>query len=144
MNKVFLIGRLTRDPELATVGQGTEVCKFSIAVDRQFKSASGERQTDFFNIVVWRAAAVNCHKYLKKGSQCAVFGRIETRTYDDKDGNKRYATDIIADQVEFLGTSKQSGEDFGDFNQEAPEPVKGGKVNINTLKPIDDDENLPF
>jgi len=141
MNKVFLIGRLTRDPELATVSGGTEVCKFAIAVDRQFKSASGERQTDFFNIVVWRAAGVNCHKFLKKGSQCAVFGRIENRSYEDKDGIKRYVSDIIADQVEFL-SGKPAGDEFGDFNQEAP-PPSNKKVNINSLEPIDD-ENLPF
>jgi len=142
MNRVFLIGRLTRDPELATVGSaGTEVCKFGLAVDRQFKSQSGERETDFFDIVVWRTQAVNCHKYLKKGSQCAVAGRIEIRSYEDKDGNKRKATDIIADQVEFLG-GKQGGDDFGDFNQEPP-ARRSGKVDIDKLTPVDD-ENLPF
>jgi single-strand DNA-binding protein len=143
MNKVILIGRLTRDPELTSVGDGVEVCKFSIAVDRQFKSQSGEKQTDFFNIVVWRQQGVNCQKYLKKGSQCAVFGRIENRSYDDKDGNKRYVTDIIADNVEFLGgKSDGGGGNYNEFNQDAA-PASNKKVSIDTLEPIDD-ENLPF
>ena len=143
MNKVFLIGRLTRDPELSTVGSGVEVCKFSLAVNRTYKDASGEYPTDFLNIVVWRAAAVNCHKYLKKGNQCAVLGSIQTRTYDDKDGNKRYATDIVADNVEFLGKPTGSGDSsFNEFDQDT-ESTGNKKVAIDTLKPVED-EDLPF
>ena len=105
MNKCFLIGRLTRDPELRTSGQGVSVCTFSLAVDRPYKSADGARQTDFFNIVVWRQQAENCARYLQKGSQCAVEGNIQNRTYE-KDGEKRYITEIVADRVEFLGKTR--------------------------------------
>ena len=86
MNKCFLIGRLTRDPELRTSGQGVSVCTFALAVDRVFKSADGSRQTDFFNIVVWRQQGDNCARYLQKGSQCAVEGSIQNRSYE-KDGD---------------------------------------------------------
>ena len=103
MNKAILIGRLTADPELTTTNSGVDVCRFSLAINRPFKSQSGETQTDFLNIVVWRAAAANCHKFLKKGSQCAVVGSIQTRSYEDNNGIKRYVTEIVADNVEFLG-----------------------------------------
>lgn len=99
MNKCFLIGRLTRDPELRTSGQGVSVCTFSLAVDRPYKSADGARQTDFFNIVVWRQQAENCARYLQKGSQCAVEGNIQNRTYE-KDGEKR---------IYYRNRSRQSG-----------------------------------
>lgn len=137
MNKVILIGRLTKDPVLTTVSTGTNVCKFTLAVDRQFKDASGNKQADFLNIVVWRAQADNCAKYLRKGSQCAVVGSIQTRTYDDKNNEKKYVTEITADNVEFLG--KPTGGDTG--NEINGDAVSGG--GIDTLQPIDDDV-LPF
>ena len=77
MNKVMLIGNLTRDPELSTTNSGVSVCRFSIAVQRSFRNNEGEREADFFNIVVWRGLADNCHKFLKKGSKCCVIGRIQ-------------------------------------------------------------------
>ncbi|MBR2371536.1 MAG: single-stranded DNA-binding protein [Clostridia bacterium] len=103
MNKAILIGRLTADPELQTTSSGVDVCRFSLAINRPFKSQNGETQADFLNIVVWRAAAQNCYKYLKKGSQCAVVGSIQTRSYEDNNGVKRYVTEIVAENVEFLG-----------------------------------------
>ena len=111
MNKAILIGRLTADPELTTTNSGVDVCRFSLAINRPFKSQSGETQTDFLNIVVWRAAAANCHKFLKKGSQCAVVGSIQTRSYEDNNGIKRYVTEIVADNVEFLGKANSSFDD---------------------------------
>jgi single-strand DNA-binding protein len=130
MNKVILIGNLTKDPELTTTNNGISVCKFAIAVSRRFVGASGERETDFLNIVVWRGQAENCHKYLKKGSKCAVVGTIQSRSYDAQDGTKRYITEIVAEEVEFL-SSKNSGD------------ISTGKEEITELKPIDDD-SLPF
>jgi single-strand DNA-binding protein len=130
MNKVILIGNLTKDPELTTTNNGISVCKFAIAVSRRFVGASGERETDFLNIVVWRGQAENCHKYLKKGSKCAVVGTIQSRSYDAQDGTKRYITEIVAEEVEFL-SSKNSGD------------ISTGKEEIAELKPIDDD-SLPF
>lgn len=106
MNKVILIGNLTRDPEVSTTSGGTSVCKFSIAVNRDYENGKGERDTDFFNITVWRGRAETCGKYLKKGNKVAVCGSLETRKYDDKDGVTRYVTDVIASDVEFLTPKK--------------------------------------
>ena len=155
MNKVFLIGRLTRDPELRYTGSNVPVASFSLAVNRNFTNQSGEREADFINIVVWRKQAENVKNYLSQGSQVAIDGRIQTRSYDDKDGNKRYITEIIADNVEFLG-SKSSNNNSSSDNQgptpydfdKAPD-TKGTDVDNNPFADfgssieISDDE-LPF
>ncbi|MBQ9786373.1 MAG: single-stranded DNA-binding protein [Clostridia bacterium] len=133
MNKVYLIGNLTRDPELASTTSGVSVCRFSIAVQRRFTNAEGEREADFFNIVVWRAQGENCHKYLKKGSKCAVVGLLQNRSYDANDGTKRNITEIVAEEVEFL-TSKSTAD--------GQERVSD-KKEVAELEPIDDD-SLPF
>ena len=104
MNKVFLIGRLTRDPELRYTSSNLPVATFSLAVNRNFTGQSGEREADFINIVVWRKQAENVKNYLTQGSQVAIDGRIQTRTYDGEDGKKRYITEVVADNVEFLGS----------------------------------------
>ena len=137
MNKVMLIGNLTRDPEINTTNSGVSVCRFSIAVSRRFANSEGERETDFLNIVVWRNLAETCHKYLKKGSKCAVIGRIQTSSYDAQDGTKRYTTDIVADEVEFLNS--RNGE--GDASAPVSKASNGGTAE---LEPIDDDDSLPF
>lgn len=108
MNKVFLIGRLTRDPELRYTGNNTAVASFSLAVNRNFSNQNGEREADFINIVVWRKQAENVKNYLSQGSQVAVDGRIQTRSYDDQQGQRRYVTEVIADNVEFLGSKNSS------------------------------------
>ncbi|MBQ3494614.1 MAG: single-stranded DNA-binding protein [Clostridia bacterium] len=135
MNKVFLIGNLTRDPELASTNSGVSVCRFSLAVQRRFSGANGERETDFLNVIVWRAQGENCHKYLKKGSKCAVEGQIQTRSYDAQDGTKRYVTEIVADNVEFL-SNRNSGEGEGQEKFD-------NKKEVAELEPVDDD-TLPF
>lgn len=109
MNKVFLIGRLTRDPELRYTGNNTAVATFSIAVNRNFSNQDGVREADFINIVVWRKQAENVKNYLSQGSQVAIDGRIQTRSYDDQNGNKRYVTEVVADNVEFLGSKNSQG-----------------------------------
>ena len=103
MNKIILIGRLTRDPELRYTSSNIATASFSIAVDRTFSNQNGEREADFINIVVWRKQAENCKNYLTKGSQVAVEGRIQTRNYDGQDGKKVYVTEVVADNVQFLG-----------------------------------------
>ena len=108
MNKVFLIGRLTRDPELRYTGSNVPVASFSLAVNRNFTNQSGEREADFINIVVWRKQAENVKNYLAQGSQVAIDGRIQTRSYDGTDGQKRYVTEVVADNVEFLGSKNSS------------------------------------
>ena len=138
MNKVYLIGNLTRDPEVSETGSGLTLCRFSIAVNRNYSSSDGERQTDFFNITVWRALAENCGKYLKKGSKVAVVGSLQNRSYEDKDGIKRNVTDIVANEVEFL-SSKNSGE--GD---EDPAPRRSAPSKKPELEVMTDDDTLPF
>ena len=136
MNKVFLIGNLTRDPELSTTNSGISVCRISIAVSRRFANADGSRETDFFNVGAWRTIAENCAKYLKKGSKIAVMGSIQNRSYEGNDGNKHYTTDITAEEIEFLSTK---GEGTG--TAEMPT----NSMPDTSLQPIDDDDNnLPF
>ena len=118
MNKVFLIGRLTRDPELRYTGNNTAVASFSIAVNRNFTNQPGEREADFINIVVWRKQAENVKNYLTQGSQVAIDGRIQTRSYDDQDGKKRYVTEVVADNVEFLGSKGSNSQ--GNNNTSSP------------------------
>ena len=101
MNKVFLIGNLTKDPELASTNSGIKFCRFTLAVSRSY-SKDGKRETDFLPVVVWRAQADNCARYLKKGSKAAISGSIQTRSYDTQDGSRRYVTEIAADEVQFL------------------------------------------
>ena len=138
MNKVILIGNLTKDPELTTTTSGISVCRFSLAVSRRFTNSEGERETDFINVVVWRNLADNCHKFLRKGSKAAVVGNIQTRSYDAQDGSKRYVTEVVAEEVEFVGARANDGEgtpaDEGNADQE------GGTTK---LTPIQDD-TLPF
>ena len=104
MNKVFLIGRLTRDPELRYTSSNIATASFSIAVNRNFTNQNGEREADFINIIVWRKQAENVKNYLTKGSQVAIDGRIQTRSYDGQVGQKRYVTEVVADNVQFLDT----------------------------------------
>lgn len=132
MNKCILIGNLARDPELSTTTNGVPVCRFSIAVSRRFSNADGEREVDFLNIVVWRNIGENCHKFLKKGSKVGIVGNIQTRSYDATDGSKRYVTEIVAEEVEFLSTRSQDEQQ-----------TKSSGEEVAKLQPIDDD-GLPF
>jgi len=108
MNKAFLIGRLVKDPELRYTDNNKSVSNFTIAINRI--TTAGEQKADFINIVSWGNQAENCKKYLTKGSQVAVEGRINTRTYEEKDGNKKFITEIMAERVQFLETKKQEEE----------------------------------
>lgn len=109
MNNVSLVGRLTKDPELRTVSTGNTTCSFTVAVNRQFTSANGERETDFINCVIWGKQAENLAKFCTKGSQIGVTGRIQTRNYDGQDGRKVYVTEVVANNITFL-SSKNSGD----------------------------------
>lgn len=102
MNKVFLIGNLTRDPELTETASGVSICRFAIAVNRNYSGSDGERKTDFFNVTAWRGLGETVSRYAKKGNKVAVSGSIELRNYEDSQGVKRTAVDIIAQAVEFL------------------------------------------
>lgn len=109
MNKVYLIGNLTRDPEARATQSGVSVCNFSIAVNRRFVNPqTGQRDVDYFNIVAWRQLGDLCSQYLAKGRKVAVVGSIQTRTYQAQDGSNRFAIDIIADEVEFLSSNQNN------------------------------------
>lgn len=111
MNKVILIGNLTKDPELKQTQSGVSVCNISIAVSRDYADSDGNRQADFFNINVWREKGENCAKYLKKGRKVAIVGSIQNRSYEDKDGVKRTVVEIIASDVEFLSPKENDSEE---------------------------------
>ena len=142
MNKVFLIGNLTRDPETRTTQSGTTVCSFTIAVNRRMKQ-DGQQETDFLNIVAWQKLGELCQKYLSKGKKCSVVGRIQTHSYEAKDGSKRTAWDIVAEEVEFLfpvGQSTGHQGNAGGYTEavsKTPDAPKEGFTQV-------EDEELPF
>ncbi len=140
LNKVVLIGRLTRDPETRVLSSGSSVSTFTLAVDRTFKSRDGERGTDFIPIVAWGKTAELCGQYLSKGRQTAVAGRIQTRSYDANDGSKRYVTEVVAEEVTFLG-SKNDGMNRNNNNFSSPDNEFG--VPMDGFSEMDDDD-MPF
>lgn len=122
MNRIVLIGRLTKDPELRYTQSGIAVANFTLAVDRTFKSASGEKETDFINIVVWQKQAENCANYLSKGKLAAVGGSLQIRGYQASDGSKRTIAEVVASDVQFLsprdGAAVKEEIDFDDFGED--------------------------
>lgn len=120
MNRVMLIGRLTAKPELRYTGSNVPYSRFTVAVNRTFSNNQGQRETDFINVVIWRKQAENVCNFLDKGSLVAVEGRIQTGSYDDKDGNKRYTTDVVGDNVQFLESKSQSQNRGTDGNSYVP------------------------
>lgn len=131
MNKAFLIGRLTRDPELRYSSSNAAIVNFSIAIDRQYTNSQGGRDTDFINIVAFQKQAENIKKYVTKGSLVAVDGRIQTRNYEDKDGKRVYVTEVVADRVQFLD-SRNSGNSMNVSTDET-----------NNVSPADFQESEP-
>lgn len=144
MNKVFLIGNLTRDPELRTTQSGIACCQFSIAVNRRFKSADGVQEVDYINVVTWRQLAESSSKYLAKGKKVAVVGSIQTRTYEGKDGNKRHVTEVIASEVEFLTPKGAEAKPADSGNPgTTPQPPQQNHDAYAGFTSVDDEE-LPF
>ena len=128
LNKIFLMGRLTRDPEMRKTASGTPVTSFSLAVDRDYKNQAGEKETDFIDCTAWRSTAEFVFKYFSKGRMAVVEGRLQMEDWTDKDGNKRRSTEVIADNV-YFGDSKRSesgtpAEPSGEL-QELPDEEKG-------------------
>ena len=134
MNKVILIGNLANDVESRTTSSGIANCTFRLAVQRRFANSQGVREADFLPIVCWRQTAEFCAKYLSKGRKVAVEGSIQTRNYDAQDGSKRYVTEIIADNVEFLSSKESSGDEAGKHAQ---------GYGVGEFVEVDDD-SLPF
>lgn len=134
INKAILIGRLTRDPDLRYTQSGIATCNFTLAVNRSFANQQGERDADFIPVVTWRNLAENCNKYLRKGRLVAVSGRIQTRTYEDNNGQRRYVTEVVADEVQFL--------EWGDKQNTVP-TAQQDTAAPEGFAPVDDDD-LPF
>lgn len=109
MNKVILMGRLTRDPELRTTSSNTSVCSFTLAVDRRFKNANGERQADFISCTAWRQTAEFLCRYFRQGSRLALVGSIQTSSWEDSDGKRQYRTDVVADEIYFAEGRRSEG-----------------------------------
>ncbi|MDA8234379.1 MAG: single-stranded DNA-binding protein [Clostridia bacterium] len=128
LNRIILIGRLTKDPELRYTTTGKAVASFTLAVDRPFKNQQGEREADFIPVVVWGVQAESCANYLNKGKLAAVDGRIQVRTYDGQDGQKRWVTEVVAENVRFLSPKEGGAAVGGNF---------GNDTNFS-------DDDLPF
>lgn len=136
MNKVFLIGNLTRDPELTETSSGTSICRFSIAVNRNYKLSDGETLTDYFNCIAWRGLADTVSKYSHKGDKVAVTGLIEIKNYEDGMGNKRTSVDINVGEIEFLRQKQRDKTDKPSNSSNKPSRQQ--------LQTFDDDSDIPF
>jgi len=156
LNRVILIGRLTRDPELRYTASGIAVAQFTLAVDRPYTSQQGEREADFIPIVTWRQLAETCANYLRKGRLTAVEGRMQVRSYDNPEGRRVYVTEVVADNVRFLEPPNRDGGGTGSVPRDAYDEFGGGYGRRNADrnnqdpfsddgKPIDiSDDDLPF
>ncbi len=156
MNKVILMGRFTRDPELRQTAQGTSVVSFSLAVDRRM-AREGQQQADFISCVAWSKLAEFICKYFQKGSMIAISGRLQTRTYDDKDGKRQYITEVVADEAYFTGsrqsTASADNQGFGshnDYQRPAPQPSQSTAPNFDEFEAMGfstmdgSEDDLPF
>lgn len=155
LNRIVLIGRLTRDPELRYTPAGVAVTQFTLAVDRPFTNQQGSREADFINIVTWRQLAENCANYLRKGRLAAVDGRLQIRSYDNNEGRKVYVTEVIADNVRFLesGNNNQrddhppdpEGNRYANNQANNSRGQSQGTPLFDDSKPVDiSDDDLPF
>ena len=148
LNKIFIMGRLTRDPELRRTQNGTAVTSFSLAVDRDYKSQSGEKETDFIDVVAWRGTAEFVSKYFTKGRMAVVEGRLQIRDWTDKDGGKRRSAEVVADNV-YFGDSRRDGDGGGSGYQpashaSAPAADYAAPADDRFAELTDDDGELPF
>lgn len=155
LNCAVIMGRLTADPELRTTGNGISVTSFSVAVDRNYQKQGQERQTDFINVVAWRQTAEFVTRYFRKGQMIAVQGSIQTRNYEDRNGNKRTAVEIVADNVSFCGSKSETGASTAPaaYNNVAPAaqaaPAAPATQSFSTataddFSSVDMDDELPF
>ncbi len=141
LNKAILMGRLTRDPEVRTTTSGVSVARFSLAIDRRFQRQGEERQTDFINVVCFNRTADFVRQYFVKGQMMCVVGSIQTRSWDGQDGKKNYATEVIAEEVSFCGSKKESAVSGANATSNNYAPAENSN---DGFMPIDDDESLPF
>jgi len=140
-NKVILVGNLTRDPEIRYVGSGAAVTKFTLAVNRRSKQSE---ETDYVDIVAWEKLAETCNTYLKKGMSCLVEGRLSIRSYEDKDGNKRKATEVVCNVMQMLDRANTARSNDGDGFDSAPTPARVGAPTGGGFDDHNLDEEVPF
>ena len=149
LNVVAIMGRLVADPELRTTGNGTNVCSFRIACDRNFAQQGQQRQADFIDVVAWRQSAEFVTKYFQKGSLVAVEGSLQSRQYQDKNGNKRTAVEVVANQINFAGAKKPGGQPVDDGGEAPPKDYREpdpaySQGSADDFAVISDDDDLPF
>ncbi|HHM2455967.1 TPA: single-stranded DNA-binding protein [Staphylococcus aureus] len=150
LNRIVLVGRLTKDPELRSTPNGVNVGTFTLAVNRTFTNAQGEREADFINVVVFKKQAENIKNYLSKGSLAGVDGRLQTRSYDNKDGQRVFVTEVVADSVQFLEPKNNNQQQNNNYQQQnnaynAPQNRQQNNPFANANSPIEiDDNSLPF
>lgn len=156
LNVVAIMGRLVADPELRTTTQGNSVCSFRIACDRSYVQQGQERQADFIDIVAWRQQADFVSKYFQKGSMIAIDGSLQTRNYQDKNGNSRTAVEVVANNISFAGAKRQDSQSVPSYEQQTTSHVQQAKAAQNALQPaytqgsmddfavISDNDDLPF
>lgn len=150
LNRTVLVGRLTKDPELRSTPNGVNVGTFTLAVNRTFTNAQGEREADFINVVVFKKQAENVKNYLSKGSLAGVDGRLQTRSYDNKDGQRVFVTEVVADNVQFLEPKNNNQQQNNNYQQQnnaynAPQNRQQNNPFANANSPIEiDDNSLPF
>ena len=157
VNKVILVGNLGKDPELRYTAAGAAVVTFSLATTDRFKDKDGNQKTEWHNIIAWRQLAEICGKYLHKGKQVYIEGRIQYRTYDDRDGNKRYITEVVADQMQMLGSrggdesgggynrdAQSGGSSQGNQNQNQGQSQNQGQQSQVEEPPFNPDDDIPF
>ena len=149
LNHIVLMGRLTRDPELRRTGSGIAVASFTLAVDRDFKSQNGEKECDFIDVVAWRSTGEFVSKYFTKGSMAVVSGRLQIRAWTDKEGNKRKAFEVVADNVHFAEPKRDSSYSQAPaqqnaYRQETTEPAAYSTGNTGDFEEVLTDDDLPF
>ena len=151
LNVVAIMGRLVADPELRTTTQGTNVCTFRIACERSYSKPGEQRQADFVDIVAWGKTAEFICKFFQKGSMIAVDGSLQTRNYQDKQGNKRTAVEVVANNISFAGAKRQDGQSVPSYEQQTASHVEQAKAqtcfaqgSADDFAVIDDNDDLPF
>lgn len=140
LNSIIIMGRLTADPELRSTSSGLSVTTFTVAVDRNYAKSGEEKKTDFIPVSAWRSTADFVSKYFRKGSMIAVQGSLQTRNYEDKNGNKRVAFEVLADQVSFCGSKSESGT----FNNASNNSSSYNNSTADDFSSVVDDDDLPF
>lgn len=144
INNVTLMGRLTYEPELKLTPSGISVCRFQIAVDRNYTPKGEERKADFIDCVAWRGTADFVNKYFRKGSMIALEGSLQTENYTDKDGNKRKSVSVVVKEISFCGGKSESGNNGKGNQYKQPAPTYAAADNSDFEEIVDDDDDLPF